>query len=97
MRGWSVLRLKEAGSRPASALGWLTSFSMGEGGRGADGCGGAKGTVPRVIPAFGKAEVRRDLRTGARGPLPACLDILDGPFEIAGTGACMQCQCGNNI
>jgi hypothetical protein len=65
---------------------------MGEDKRGAGDCGGAKRTVPRVVPGFGKTEVRQELRPGVRKRLlPVHLGMLDGSFEVAGT-AYMQCE-----
>jgi hypothetical protein len=86
MRGWSASGLRKVGGCPASALEPLAPFSMGENERGAGDCGGAKRTVPRVAPGFGKTEVRRELRPGVRKRLlPVCLGMLDGSFEVAGT------------
>ena len=93
MRDWSASGLREVGNCPASALGPLTSFCMGENKRGAGSCRGAKGIIPRVAPGFGKTEVRRELRTGVQKlPLPVCLGMLDDSFEVAGTGAYRQCE-----
>jgi hypothetical protein len=88
--------LSEVGSCPASALGLLTSFCVGEDKRDAGGCGGAKGMVPRL--ALGKTEVQRELRTGWRKRLPVCLEMMsDGSFEVAGAGTYVQLECENNI
>ena len=66
MRGWSASGLSEVGSCSASALGPHVPFSMDENKRGAEGCRGAKGMVPRALPGFGKTEIRRELRPGVQ-------------------------------
>lgn len=85
MRGWRASGVREDGSS-AFKLGLPTSSTMGAGDCAS---GGAKGMVPRVIPRLRKTEVCRELR---KWPLPVRLGMLDGSFEVAGTGAYAQCE-----